>query len=142
MNALDLLSQINKLENLINFLSFLDAKSAENKKPSSQIKLVITSLNKAFIALISDIKNRIEASDNDISNIKISDELDKSLITAIEFFDGKKIADADLVIKDLGDLFLFSKNYEQQNSTPLTKNLDDLKKLREKILIVTAERFI
>ncbi len=92
-------------------------------------------LDKALTYLSFDIQKKIETPRNQRKKIIISDKI----ISASNHLKEFKNESLNQILQDL---IIFSQNYENNQDQAIEfSNQEDLKKLKTKILLITAERF-
>lgn len=135
MNALLILGNLIHLDKVKQMASVFEMKSLSDENLFFHAESAKTLLDKALTYLSFDIQKKIETPRNQRKKIIISDKV----ISASNHL--KKFKNESLN-QILQDLIIFSQNYEDtQNQAIEFSNPEDLKKLKTKILLITAERF-
>ena len=136
MNANLLLKNLTKLDEIKNFLSFLEVKFLSNMDKSSQLKIAKKSLDKALVQLVFDVSRRLENFDQ-THKTEISNEIATAILHLKDFGD-------ETLNLDLLNLTTFIKVYENNSDGIFLSEDDDkeaLNNLKAKTLLITAERF-
>ena len=136
MNAALILEELNKLDDAKHFVSFLEIKFMKDEQLLTKLKSAKKSLDKALVALVFDLSEKLENSENNNSvKIGIRDEI-------VNAFNHLEFCNDTILNQTLLSLIAFSKNYENdliQLQTSQTHK--DIENLKTKILLITSERF-
>ena len=137
MNASEALKHLDKLDEIHRFILNLELEFAELNSAKK-------SLAKALIFLVFYLEDIIDGQlESDHDSAKILSEIDNTQKLLHIFFAQEKIKNSDNLLDDLAKVFLFVQNHQTLSiSDALTEtNDEEIKNLRRKILLITAERF-
>ncbi len=134
MDAHSVLTNMTNLSNAKNFLSLLEIKFLSDKKKLSQLKIAKKSLDRALVQLIFDVPDRLE---NIEQNHKA--EISSEIMNALSQLEN---CGDETLNRTLLDLVTFFQIYENCSDRIFSsRDEEDLKNLRAKTLLITAERF-
>ncbi len=135
MNASLILEKLNMLNEVIYFIRFLEIRFVSDAILSQKLSIARQSLDQALIQLTFDLQKKIDNTPTDLVMIKISNEITNAFEQINEIGD-------QFLNKCFQDLLLFTKDYENNLSQAISiENDQSLKDLKDKILLITSERF-
>ena len=135
MNASLILEKLNMLNEVIYFIRFLEIRFVSDAILSQKLSIARQSLDQALIQLTFDLQKKIDSTPTDLVMIKISNEITNAFEQINEIGD-------QFLNKCFQDLLLFTKDYENNLSQAISiENDQNLKDLKDKILLITSERF-
>ena len=135
MNASLILEKLNMLNEVIYFIRFLEIRFVSDAILSQKLSIARQSLDQALIQLTFDLQKKIDNTPTDLVMIKISNEITNAFEQINEIGD-------QFLNKCFQDLLLFTKDYENNLSQAISiENDQNLKDLKDKILLITSERF-
>lgn len=138
MNKLHLLENLNKLDDVCRFFSLLEVEFLDDKENSSKTKSVAKTLDRALINLAFKVRKNLD-SQHSLNN---GGEITKDVYSALGAIKNLPIKNRQSLDNDLESLFLFTQKYEALTSFDLRDfQPEEVDQLKEKILLITAERF-
>ncbi len=135
MNASLILEKLNMLDDVMHFIRFLEMKFVSDEIRSGELSVAKKFLDQALIQLTFDLQKKINGEPDDLEKIKISGKINDAFEQINEIGD-------QFLNKCFRDLILFAQNYESNLYLPISAENDkNLKSLKDKILLITSERF-
>jgi hypothetical protein len=139
---------INKIDKINNFFLLVELKFQENETGLQKVKYIQKIIRDILINLVVDFDQKLsgETSKNKFTTIKIYDEFEKIMKVLADRFIAKKMENYHLLERDLLGIIAISRNQEYLPKSSLNlsvadANEDDIKKLKEKILLIKSENF-
>ena len=140
MKPLPALDNLNKLDKICRFVSFLEIKFMQDTNLSSKIKIAKENFTIALVQLAVQLNNKIQ---NDFLTINAQDLVNIEISNGIKnleiFFSEEKVKNYQLLQQDLQSISSFLNDYKNSDNF-IIKN-KEIAALKEKILIILAERF-
>ena len=140
MDASLILNKLTKFDNICRFFSIIEVKFLDDQEKNKDIRLVKSILSKSIIDFALGIERRFQSSND---KIELVDKMKHALkvAQAIPFLP-EHVKDYSLLLSDLQDVILFLESCDAQNNEILVgDDIDKALTLKEKILLITSERF-
>ena len=143
MNSALILENLSKLDNICRFVFILETKFSTNQKLSVSLKIIRSQLRESLIDLTFDIQKKLEIMHFKNQSLeKTTSKIENAFCQLEDLLIQTEIKDYDLLKRDIQNLILFMKIYENQISLiSLLKDEVELKNLRERMLEIVSERF-
>ena len=143
MNSALILENLTKLDNICRFVFILETKFSTNQKLSVSLKIIRSKLRESLIDLTFDIQKKLEIMHFKNQSLeKTTSKIENAFCQLEDLLIQTEIKDYDLLKRDIQNLILFMKIYENQISLiSLLKDEVELKNLRERMLEIVSERF-
>ncbi len=143
MNSALILENLTKLDNICRFVFILETKFSTNQKLSLSLKIIRSKLRESLIDLTFDIQKKLEIMHFKNQSLeKTTSKIENAFCQLEDLLIQTEIKDYDLLKRDIQNLILFMKIYENQISLiSLLKDEVELKNLRERMLEIVSERF-
>lgn len=145
MNITEILENLRRLSNIYNFISLLEVKFMHKTDLLSLSKATKKILEKSLVDLAFDIEEKLQSNrakySSHFSTNSITHNIQESLQSIKTITIKEEIPNSQLLIKDLENIIIFCKKYENStkiNYDPKDKDLLDLKR---NCLEIIAERF-
>ena len=143
MNSALILENLTKLDNICRYVFILETKFSTNQKLSVSLKIIRSQIRESLIDLTFDIQKKLEIMHFKNQSLeKTTSKIENAFCQLEDLLIQTEIKDYDLLKRDIQNLILFMKIYENQISLiSLLKDEVELKNLRERMLEIVSERF-